>query len=142
MADTMEVARAALVAIATGDEDTLATLLAEDAVLEGPNGVFEGRDAVCELIEDRETVWGDIDWSTRAEDAVGDRAWIEWRFSATHVGPMTIDEDEVLEPTGKRISLQGVAVMELRDGKIASIRNYWDEADLLEGLGVFDEDGD
>lgn len=141
MADAMEVARTALVAMAAGDEDTLAGVLADDAVLEGPNGVFEGREAICELIEDRETVWGDIDWTPRAADAVGDRVWVEWRFAATHVGTMTFGEEEVLEPTGRRVELAGVAVIELRGDKVGSIRNYWDEADLLEGLGVL-EDGD
>lgn len=43
-----------------------------------------------------------------------------------------------IPPTGKRIEMAMVAVVEIRDGKVAGERLYWDQATLLVQIGLLD----
>lgn len=43
-----------------------------------------------------------------------------------------------VEPTGKRVELPHVAVIQFEDGKIASEHIYWDQATVLVQLGLLD----
>jgi hypothetical protein len=52
----------------------------------------------------------------------------------THSGPLPLDGDAVLDPTGLRVTLHGVTVAEFDGARIASFRQYWNEAELLDQL--------
>ena len=69
-------------------------------------------------------------------DVSGDRACVEWVVTVTHSGPLAIDDETVIEPTGTRVKLHGVTVAEFLDDRIASFRQYWDEVELLAQLRV------
>jgi carboxymethylenebutenolidase len=43
-----------------------------------------------------------------------------------------------LPPTGKRMEIAVVAIVNFRDGKLASERIYWDQASVLVQLGLLD----
>lgn len=43
-----------------------------------------------------------------------------------------------VEPTGKRLEIPHVAVIQFEDGKIASEHIYWDQATVLVQLGILD----
>ena len=57
-------------------------------------------------------------------------------MAATHTGRLVLDEEVTLEPTGRRIELRGAVIAEFEGDRIRSFRQYWDEAELLEGLGL------
>lgn len=57
----------------------------------------------------------------------GDRGSVEWVFSGTDVG---------LYKTGKKFSVRGGSVYELRGGKFASNRDYYDSASIMRQVGV------
>jgi carboxymethylenebutenolidase len=66
-----------------------------------------------------------------------DRIIDEFVFRFTH----TVRMDWLLpgiEPTGKRVEVAKVVVVEFRDGKIAAERIYWDQATVLVQLGLLD----
>lgn len=44
-----------------------------------------------------------------------------------------------ITPTGKRVEVAVVVVVQFRDGKIAGERIYWDQASVLAPLGLIDE---
>jgi ketosteroid isomerase-like protein len=67
-------------------------------------------------------------------DVVGERAYAEWKITATHSGPFAVD-DIVVEASGNRLSLHGVTVAEFEGDRIAALRQYWDERELIAGLG-------
>ena len=52
----------------------------------------------------------------------------------THSGPLMIDDDVVIDPTGLRVTLVGVTVAEFDGDRIRSFRQYWDEAALREQM--------
>ena len=63
---------------------------------------------------------------------VGDRRGaMEWTMSGTQTGDMP-----GLPATGKRFSLRGASVVELREGKLSRCSDYWDLATLLKQLEV------
>ena len=46
---------------------------------------------------------------------------------------------EFIEPTGLRITINGVTVAEFRGDRICSFRQYWDEFAVLEQFGVLSD---
>jgi steroid delta-isomerase-like uncharacterized protein len=55
----------------------------------------------------------------------------EWSMSGTHKGDLP-----GLPATGKRFSVRGSSIFELRDGKIKRNSDYWDMVTLLKQIGV------
>jgi steroid delta-isomerase-like uncharacterized protein len=55
------------------------------------------------------------------------RGTIEWVFSGT---------DKDIYKTGKKFSVRGVSVIEVRDGKIARSLDYYDAATIMKQTGV------
>ena len=70
----------------------------------------------------------------RGLDEVGNKAFAEWVIEADHTGPFILDEDVVVEATGRHVQLAGATVADFRDGKIRSFRTYFDDMSLLEQL--------
>jgi steroid delta-isomerase-like uncharacterized protein len=63
-----------------------------------------------------------------AED---DKVVLHWRFSAMHQGDFL-----GVAATGKQVTVQGLALFRVMDGKIAADDSYWDNLFILEQLGV------
>ena len=97
------------------------------------------RDDLAADLRGREAAFSDLDLTLDPIDAVGDKLIAEWRVAATHSGPLVLDELE-LEPTGRRIELRGVFIAEFEGDRIRAFRQYWDEAELLDGLGLLPDD--
>ena len=79
---------------------------------------------------------GEVQATLDPIDAVGDKLIAEWLVAATHTGLLTLDEELALEPTGRRIELRGVVIAEFEGDRIRRFRQYWNEVELLDGLGL------
>jgi ketosteroid isomerase-like protein len=86
--------------------------------------------------EDRDDAFSDIEVEVSPLDTTGSHACVEWIATATHSGPIVVDPDLVIEPTGQRIRLRGVTVADFDGDRICAFRQYWDEVALLEQLGL------
>jgi predicted ester cyclase len=92
-------------------------------------------------LEDRDEAFSDLELDLSALDVGDDRACVEWVVTATHSGPIRADDDDlVVAPTGRRITLQGITVAEFEGDKICAFRQYWDEVALIEQLGLLPSD--
>jgi carboxymethylenebutenolidase len=121
-------------------EDTLATMV-EDAyvnhipVLTGGSGQDELREFyskrfIPQMPQDTEMTPVS---RTIGEDQIVD----EMVFKFTHTIPM----DWILPgipPTGKRVEVPLVAIVRVRDGKLAHEHIYWDQASVLVQIGLLD----
>jgi steroid delta-isomerase-like uncharacterized protein len=58
-------------------------------------------------------------------------AGMEWSMSGTHKGAFP-----GLPPTGKRFSVRGATIIDLRAGKIRRNADYWDSATLMRQVGL------
>ena len=74
-------------------------------------------------------------------DVGGELACAEWSLTMTHGGPLTIGGGVVVQPTGVRVVLHGVTVAEFRGDRICALRQYWDELDVFDQLGLVHRDG-
>ncbi len=106
-----------------GEWDRLASLLAEDVVLEFPGdrfgGRFTGRRRVMVFLRQNQRLFrGGLHFDPRWVGACGDRVVVEW----TNRG---------VTREGKEYGNRGVTVFVLRDGRVAEIHDYLDTA-LLE----------
>lgn len=134
-ADPAAVAAAYLAAFSAGDAAKAAELLAPDAVyLDVTIGEPQnGRDAIrSAVIEPYLKAVPDLKWDMRGAPIVtGGRVAFEWRISGTNSGMWPED----VPASGRAFSLDGVSIMEVRDGLIATLTDYYDGLSFQSQLG-------
>jgi ketosteroid isomerase-like protein len=120
----------------TGDSTVVAELYTDDVKGWAPAMVVSSAAELAVEFEDRDGAFSDVELDVSPLDVSGERAAVEWIVTATHSGPLEIDDDVVIDPTGLRLTLHGVTVAEFEGDKIRSFRQYWDEVEILEQLAL------
>jgi len=133
-ADRAAVLVQAIEASVTGDSRVVRELYADDVQGWSPVMTVSSAAELAVELEDRQEAFSDIDLEVTPLDVGADQACVEWIATATHSGPLVIDEDVVVEPTGGRFTLRGVTVADFEGDRIRAFRQYWDEVSLLEQL--------
>ena len=98
--------------------------------------------SLAELINEldrRDEAFSNIELEVAPLDVGSDYACVEWSVAMTHTGTIALAGETSIEPTGLHITLHGVTVAEFRGERICSLRQYWDEFEVLEQLGVSGE---
>lgn len=93
----------------------------------GPRGVSESMDRYFQAFPDLRFV----------EEAVvveGDLAVLVWTAHGTHAGKLMS-----IPPTRRRVSVRGVSVLTIENGKITRGLYVWDAAGLLRSIGLLPE---
>jgi ketosteroid isomerase-like protein len=124
----------AIEATVTGDSRVVRELYADDVQGWSPVMTVSSAAELAVELEDRQEAFSDIELDVTPLDVGDDQACVEWIATATHSGPLVIDEDVVIEPTGGRFTLRGVTVADFDGDRIRAFRQYWDEVSLLEQL--------
>jgi ketosteroid isomerase-like protein len=124
----------ALEAEVGGESVDLGTLFTDDVVGWSPYTTVSGLTELAEPSAFRGAAFSNVAITYRGLDEVGNKAFAEWLIEADHTGPLALDEDAVLEATGRHVRLAGVTVADFRDGKIRSFRTYFDDASLVEQI--------
>ena len=117
-----------------GGTADLSTLFTDDVVGWSPYASVSGLAAVLTLSELRELAFSNVVIMFRGLDEVGNKAFAEWVIEADHTGPLVLDDDVVVEATGRRVVLAGATMADFRDGKIRSFRTYFDDLSLIEQI--------
>jgi ketosteroid isomerase-like protein len=112
----------------------LETLFTDDVVGWSPYATVSGLTALADLSALREEAFSNVVITFRGLDEVGNKAFAEWLVEADHTGPLVLDEENVLEATGRHVQLPGVTVADFREGKIRSFRTYFDDISLIEQI--------
>jgi steroid delta-isomerase-like uncharacterized protein len=119
------------------DLDGVLALLTEDFVLEdvalglrfeGPEGFEAWLTPFLSAMPDASTE------VTLVVDG-GDRVATEHTGRGTHTGPLPTPEGEI-PASGRPVELKFGEFFQLRDGKIAHFRAYWDSASLMRQIGA------
>jgi ketosteroid isomerase-like protein len=110
------------------------TLFTDDVVGWSPLSTVSGLTGLADLSALNEVAFSNVALMFRGVDEVGNRAFAEWVVEADHTGPLVLDEDAVLEATGRHVEMAGVTVADFRAGKIRSYRTYFDDMSLIEQL--------
>ena len=119
-----------------GDLDGVMDLYADDAVQKMPDGTFEGRGAIRERLAQELTGFTDVHHTVRSFVEQGDSFCDEWTFAGTHARPFPLPDGTELPPTGKRIEIAGMELVQVRDGKVVLNTLYYDNVSALVQLGV------
>jgi ketosteroid isomerase-like protein len=110
------------------------TLFTDDVVGWSPLSTVSGLTGLADLSSINDAAFSNVVIMFRGLDEVGNKAIAEWVVAADHTGPFILDEDAVLEATGRHVELAGVTVADFREGKIRSYRTYFDDVSLIEQL--------
>ena len=128
--------RRLLDATVSGDRDAMADLVTADVTAWSPNLFVTSRDELLAALEQREDAFSGIEVHVQALDQVGDKAVAEWHVAVDHTGPLAVDDDLVIEPTGRRLHVSGATVAEFDGDRICAFRSYFDDLALIEQLLV------
>ena len=110
------------------------TLFTDDVVGWSPLAMVSGLTEIADLSARREVAFSNVVIMFRGLDEVGNKAFAEWLIEADHTGPLVLDDDAVLEATGRHVQMAGVTVADFREGKIRSFRTYFDDISLIEQI--------
>jgi len=109
-------------------------LFSNDHIYHDPSspGIGPGPEGIKQLIGTYQTSFGDAAWNVqKMMDAGQDTVVTLWVGSGTHTGALL-----GIAPTGKTVSVPGVWIHRIADGKIVESWNAWDALGMLQQLGV------
>lgn len=124
--------RRLLQAAVTGDGEAMADLVTADVTAWSPNVFVTSRDELLAVLQRRDDTFSGIEVRVQALDQVGDKAIAEWHVAVDHTGPLAIDDDLVIEPTGRRLHVSGATIAEFDGDHICAFRSYFDDLALVE----------
>jgi ketosteroid isomerase-like protein len=139
-ADRAAVLVRAIEASVTGDSALVCDLYTNDVQGWSPALSVSSAVELAVEFEDREDAFSDIDLKVAPLDAGDDQACVEWVATATHSAPLVVDDDLVIEPTGRRITVRGVTIADFDGDRIRAFRQYWDEVAVLTDLNLLTND--
>jgi C-1 hydroxylase len=85
------------------------------------------------------TAFPDIHFHAERVLAEGDYVLVHWTANGTHTERLAAVSGETIPPTGRKVTITGVLLAEVRDGELAREWSYWDQLSLLVQLGVMEQ---
>jgi steroid delta-isomerase-like uncharacterized protein len=114
-----------------GNVDAVDELVAEDFVEhDPPPGMGPDREGFKDLVRALHRAFADQEHTIHDQIAEGDRVVERWTMTGTHTG-----EWFGIAPTNRRISIQGIDISRLQDGRLVE---HWTQIDAL---GMFEQLG-
>ena len=131
-----QVVRRFIGAVTSGSAEKLRAVLADDFVGHAPTEIAhdaeeQDRERLVEEITRIAKTLPDLEGRVHSLVAEGDKVGVHWSASGTHEGPFM-----EIPPTGKRLTIEGMNVLRLRDGKIVEDWVLWDVMGLMRQLGM------
>jgi len=121
-----------------GKLEVIDEIYADSYVLDAPvqtegsvqaHGETHGRDGLKRRVTLFRTAFPDIHFSMDDVIAEGDQVVVQYTFSGTHSGQFG-----ELPPTGRHISVMGMLIALVKDGKIESAVSVFDSGDMMHQL--------
>jgi steroid delta-isomerase-like uncharacterized protein len=111
------------------DPDKVVSLYTDDVVYEDVAFGLRahGHAELRKMVADFFTAIPDLKLEIVSNASTGDRGSVEWVFSGTDVG---------LYKSGKKFSVRGASIYELRGGKFSGNRDYYDSAAIMRQVGT------
>lgn len=120
-----------------GDFDGMAAQAAADAEITGvPTGMtLKGPDGFRQYIQGWASAFPDSQIEVMNVIVGEEGAVVEFRGRGTHTGPLMAPTGEI-PATGKSVDIPFCDVLQMKDGKITSLRSYFDIATMMGQLGL------
>jgi steroid delta-isomerase-like uncharacterized protein len=134
----VEVARAVFDAVSRKDPDGIVTHGAPDYVDDFVAiGEFRGHEAVRQFFQEVFAALPDFERIVDRIVADDSSAVVQWHMSGTFTG----GPFQGIRPTGRRVELRGVDVMEIADGLVQHNTIYYDGASFARQIGLLPAQG-
>lgn len=120
----------------SGDESLVEELFADNLVDHNPagNDLPPGREGMRQALANFRTAFPDLTTSLEHLIAEGDKVVLRWKARGTHEGELM-----GIPATGKQVTLSGIDILRIENGKIAERWAEYDNLGLLQQLGVVPE---
>jgi len=122
-----------------GELDACMELYADDAVQLMHDGTFEGLSEIRERLARDLIAFPDAKYTVASFVEQGDSFADEWTFTGTNTGPFRLPEGTEVPPTGRRMEIRGMELVQVRHGKIVVDNLYYDNMAVLAQLGLVPE---
>lgn len=141
--DAGEVCHRILCGLLLGEDlSPIRATLAPDVVAWSPSLFVTSRDLLLVRIAARRPITeepaghglGEVSLVVTSTLSAGSLVCAEWRLTARSTGPEFVDDDLMIEPTGRVLETAGALVVGFHLGRVASIHCYYDDLALLEQL--------
>jgi steroid delta-isomerase-like uncharacterized protein len=120
------------------DVDAMLALWGDEVVEDVvPIGVVRGREELGGFLRELFAAMPDASTTITRLIAGEQSCSVEWRLEGTFTGAPFMG----IEPTGSRVELREVSIVELEDGKIAGITAYFDGASYARQIRMLPPDG-
>jgi steroid delta-isomerase-like uncharacterized protein len=115
------------------DTEKVVSFFTDDCVYEelGIGVIKRGKEELRAFINSFFAAFPDTNFELKSSFISGNWYCGEWVWTGTHKGDMA-----GLLATGKRFSIRGVSVGELKEGEIKRNSDYYNKMDLLQQLGI------
>ncbi|WP_096391423.1 ester cyclase [Halopenitus persicus] len=133
--ENKEKARRVVEAINADDMGVIDELFADDYVgrYSALTEAYHGPEGVKEFVSRFLTAFPDAEWTVEDVISEGDKVVRRDRISGTHEG-----EFMGIEPTGKKIEMEGIGILRVEDGQFVESWGQADTVGLVQQLGVFE----
>jgi predicted ester cyclase len=112
-----------------GDLDLAQELVAPGAFIHTPDGMMRGPDGIAGLVTSLRTAFPDATFPIAETVVAGDSVLVRWTMHGTHQG---VFHD--IAPTGTSVTMDGIAILTVRDGQIVEEWVQYDRLGLLQQL--------
>jgi steroid delta-isomerase-like uncharacterized protein len=119
-------------AVALADEGIEVTFVAFDQT-------FRGKSGFREFLEGFRTAFPDLNIRLVNQVASEDQVANEFSWRGTHAGPLLTPMGQI-DPSGRTVECRACEIWQIRNGRLASIRNYQDTASLMQQIGLMPEE--
>jgi steroid delta-isomerase-like uncharacterized protein len=119
----------------TGDREELDRVCSPDIDFSDSMDKVHGIDALQRYLQVWTTAFPDAKIEITSVIESGDRAAGEIVYSGTHTGTMAGPQGDI-PATGRTVQLPGCAWIEIKGGKIAAFRGYYDGVSMMAQLGL------
>jgi steroid delta-isomerase-like uncharacterized protein len=133
----IEAAKAPIVAYGNKDWTAAKAAIAPDAVYDevATQRRIQGADDIISTWQGWATAFPDSKATFHGALAKDSTATVELTWHGTHSGPLKTADGEIAA-TGKKIEIRACQVIEVANGKVEVMRQYFDMATMLQQLGV------
>lgn len=108
-------------------------LISPEFVVHDPRGSSQrkGPEGYREFVREYTTAFPDLEFTVLDQVANETDVATRWTCSGTHKGPLS-----GIPPTGRRVTLSGIAYSKYENGKFTASWSVWDALSLMQQLGV------
>src|SRR5215212_3346868 len=112
-------------------EDALAEVYADDCILHEPDEDIVGIEGLTQFVSMIRSALPNLRITLEDDMAEGDKVVSRWTAQGTHQGELM-----GIAPTGNQVTITGITIHRIEDGKIVEEWENWDALGMMQQIGA------